>query len=676
MSIAMPVSPSPSQICDPEPTAAPAPKAVSTDRAAREARMLALLSWTVLAGVLLAGVPIFLCMPVWFDTYHYDICGRTLLQGGVLYRDVFDNNLPGIIWLQTGVRLLVGWRTDAIRLVDLLFYTVGVLLLLRWVPRRARVWASVAFYAFYLSAPETCACERDLWMLLPAIIGLTLRRLQVRRLVQGSPAVLSVVGLAAAEGLCWGAGVWIKPFVFVPGLACWFVSLLQVLRLRKGRAGLLTADAVGLLAGGVIAGGLGLLWLWRSGSWSYFWEIFLVWNRDYAAFTNRVRLTHWWVFLVLYVPWSAVPIMAVYLALTTLKRELLDRPAPVGPSEAAGPTYALLAAFFLGWLFQALCLQLPHDYPIVAALIPGLALVAAQWRWNPPSSTVGLTARLCLVTMMALLWALAFHLDRLAYWPACAAEGSTPRVQSLLATRRASAYCPDPAALAPVVEYLRRQGVGDGDVTCMSGCTHPLYLDLGVRPSTRYPQVEMTALFFVHHRDEVLAELNASHQRFIVSDLAWTGLTAKEAAATDPNEPASLPPRFPESCLGLYPWCEPIVFRSGRYLVHRVTGPASRFWRDDTYDLTDGKYNDRYQQFFDDRLSVANEEAARESLELIDELYQRSGAAYDRAGQHEALRMALMLFDEARLRGKDREAEMFRRWLEGKMDGGSTTAGP
>ena len=110
------------------------------------------------------------------------------------------------------------------------------------------------------------------------------------------------------------------------------------------------------------------------------------------------------------------------------------------------------------------------------------------------------------------------------------------------------------------------------------------------------------------------------------------------------------------------------MFRSGRYLVHRVTGPASYFWRDDTYDLTDGKYNDRYQQFFDDRLSVADEEAARESVELIDELYRRSGAAYDHAGQHEALRRALMMFDEARLRGKDARGRVVPR-VAGGEDG-------
>ena len=148
MSLCPPVSPPRRTIPTPKARTVSAKTVPPVERAAREQRAMALLSWMMLALVLAAGLPIFLCMPVWFDTYHYDVCIRTLLHGGVLYRDVFDNNLPGIIWLQTAIRLLVGWRTDAIRLVDLIFYTTGVLLLLRWVraePACGRRWPSTPF---------------------------------------------------------------------------------------------------------------------------------------------------------------------------------------------------------------------------------------------------------------------------------------------------------------------------------------------------------------------------------------------------------------------------------------------------------------------------------------------------------------------------------------------------
>jgi len=552
--------------------------------AAKGARASTLLGLTTLTLLLIVGVPIFLCMPVWFDTYHYDICIRTWQRGGVLYRDVFDNNLPGIIWLQGAVRLLVGWRTDAIRIVDLIFFSVGVLLLLRWVARGARVWTAVALYAFYLFTPESCPCERDMWMLLPALAALTLRRRQVRRLGQAAPAVLSVVGWAALEGLCWAAGVWIKPFVFVPAFACWFAGFALLRSAHKGTARRLAADAAGLLAGGVLAGALGLMWLWQSGSWPYFWAILIGWNRDYAAFANRLRPALCFQFLLQYLPWSLVPIAAAYLAGKTILRELVDGPTAKGGSDAPWPCRAVLGAFFLGWLFQAVFLQLPHDYTLVPALVSGVVVVAACWRWRPPSSSVKFAAGMGFVALMALLWAINFRLYRVAYWPECWREGSTPRMQSLLATQRDYAYAPDPAALAPVADYLRCQGVGDGELTCMSGCTHPLYLDLNVRPSTRFPQVEMTTLFFIHHRDEVLAEVNASRQRFIVSDLVWTGLTAEEAEEINPADPLALPRKFPDKYALTYPWNEPVVFRSGRYVVHRATGYASRFWRENATD--------------------------------------------------------------------------------------------
>ena len=100
-------------------------------------RLSAVLNWSALALILVGGVPLFLCMPFWFDVYHYDGCARTMMRGGVLYRDVFDNNLPGVIWLHAALRSLVGWQPEMLHLADLVFFTVDVLLLVRWVPSRA-----------------------------------------------------------------------------------------------------------------------------------------------------------------------------------------------------------------------------------------------------------------------------------------------------------------------------------------------------------------------------------------------------------------------------------------------------------------------------------------------------------------------------------------------------------
>ena len=49
---------------------------------------MAAAGWAVAALALLAGVPLFLCMPPWNDVTLHDMVVRTILRGGVPYRDV------------------------------------------------------------------------------------------------------------------------------------------------------------------------------------------------------------------------------------------------------------------------------------------------------------------------------------------------------------------------------------------------------------------------------------------------------------------------------------------------------------------------------------------------------------------------------------------------------------
>ena len=70
-----------------------------------------------------------------------------------------------------------------------------------------------------------------------------------------------------------------------------------------------------------------------------------------------------------------------------------------------------------------------------------------------------------------------------------------------------------------------------------------------------------------------------------------------------------------------------------------------------------------YSKFFANKLGFKDEETARESVELIDKLYSQFEYAQDRAGQHHALSMALVMFDRARWTGKGQEAEIFRQWM-------------
>src|SRR5438105_3526568 len=89
----------------------------------------------VTAVMLLAGLPIFLRMPLWCDLTLYDLAARNLLEGGVHYRDVFDTNLPGFVWVLACIRGVVGFGAFQLRCVDLVI-VVGIVLLIDRLAKR------------------------------------------------------------------------------------------------------------------------------------------------------------------------------------------------------------------------------------------------------------------------------------------------------------------------------------------------------------------------------------------------------------------------------------------------------------------------------------------------------------------------------------------------------------
>src|SRR5262249_50262519 len=109
--------------------------------------------------------------------------------------------------------------------------------------------------------------------------------------------------------------------------------------------------------------------------------------------------------------------------------------------------------------------------------------------------------------------------QRLALWPRCLREGSTPELRDCLALNNRAAW----RELEQVADFLRRQGVGDGEVTCYSTRALSLYLEPGRRASTRYSPLESALLIFPGQRPAMRAELAASRQKYVVCDLEWMG---------------------------------------------------------------------------------------------------------------------------------------------------------
>ncbi|MBB02732.1 MAG: hypothetical protein CMJ47_08810, partial [Planctomyces sp.] len=186
------------------------PDSVSTESASR---LLDSCSLALLLGLLVVCVPLMLCMPLTADPVLYDLQAETVVQGGVLYRDIVEPNLPGIVWLHLLIRSLFGWSQLALKGVDLAIIAGIVFLLSRWPAIRSEskialgttsqaaafLLATLLFW-FYFGTSEWCHCQRDPWMLLPALLALYLRKRQIERLDDCSVSQRSLFGYGFAEG--------------------------------------------------------------------------------------------------------------------------------------------------------------------------------------------------------------------------------------------------------------------------------------------------------------------------------------------------------------------------------------------------------------------------------------------------------------------------------------------
>ena len=86
---------------------------------------------------------------------------------------------------------------------------------------------------------------------------------------------------------------------------------------------------------------------------------------------------------------------------------------------------------------------------------------------------------------------------------------------------------------------------------------------------------------------------------------------------------------------------------------------------DGYFDLytTTGREQNVYTRYFRNVLAFRNVEAARESVQRIDRLYNYFERLGDRAGQHQAMVLALTGTNRARWSGKAEESQIFSEWL-------------
>jgi len=525
----------------------------------------------LLAVLLLAG-PLVVRTPVWVDVTYHDVSAWNVLHGGTHYRDVFETNLPGMVWVHAVLRPLIGWSQEAIRVADLIVLAAVTFLLSRFARELGatlsqRLWLAVAVAVFYLFETEFIHVQRDGWMLLPATLAAWLRYRQLK-----SPSLV----VAALEGVCWGAAVWIKPHVLVPALFVWLASWNFV-----PARGMVRATG-GMIVGGLLAGAAGTAWLVRTNTWGPMWDVLLNWNGEYYQWTVQGVLDKIRIATTYFPPFSLLHFVAVPLAVIGMFRRRPDLAAR-----------GVLCALYLGWLAQATIIQKEFDYAHSPPTILGLAVLACH---GLPVGPVFLAW--CLLGSAVTHYAgdqpvlQAFRaakkatyrmtvpdhaiLDpaRLGVWGRAWTDDSMELKDRLTYYR--NIHCaPDWADLKRVEEFLRSKRVGDRDVVCWHDSTHPLYVWLDVKPGLRYPHV-MTAMKFRSKLPAIRAETFASPAKYAVADMVPCGYLVPGGFPAPP--PAGLidrvPEYFPAWGATTYPWNQRPVFRAGRYFVFEITTPA------------------------------------------------------------------------------------------------------
>jgi hypothetical protein len=463
-----------------------------------------------------------------------------------------------MIWFQAGVRSLVGWSSEALRAVDLVLFAGSVGLLARGVqpaglPRAASVWMAVVLFLSYTAATEWGHCQPDTWMLLPALGALALRQRQLGKLLDPEVPGRALARRGVPEGVLWGLAFLVKPFVAFSAVLCLLLAMGVAFRglTGPGRLRRLACDFAGVLAGGLLVGAASIGYLVVSGDWHAFLEASLSdWNWDYAQTSpgwsqRAVDVVAGWLR-----PWSALHLAALPLAVCLIYRAVRSRGGPgAGVAEAA--RLPLLAAFYLGWFFEANFLQRQFEYHVLPVLLLAWALVLG-WlgSWRPwPALAVAVPA--------ALVWLVAYHPllegERLSLWAACCFPKNADRLKDRLASNPSNGGT-SWEDLRGVIQFLKARRAGNREVTCWYFSAIPVYTELWLEPSTRFVFPYQRTADFPRHRDVILAEAMSSPQRYVVFDLDCVGGSGL---------PFPQPPR-------------PSFFRSGRYLVLDLGPPGER----------------------------------------------------------------------------------------------------
>ena len=535
-------------------------------------RWLLVGSAVALLVILIVNVPPFLRTPLDCDPILFDLYARDMLRGKVLYRDMVENNTPTMILLHMLVRSTLGHSPEALRIVDLAVVGLGLGFLARWFRpgrRDLHVFAFCLLTALYLTTTEWCHVQRDVWLLLPVIGALYLRRKQMLRLTANRGAFLGAV----FEGIIWGLAVWMKPYALVMAAAVWALGMIWS-RTRGASRKAILGDFAGLMLGGIVIGGAGLAVMHALGILVPYYDHITNWGMEYQNEDADAYVLRWFwrlSYLVRNAPWSLVYIFLIPVAAVLAVRSIRSRP-PAGTDDR--PDRVLLSTLLVSWGFQAWFLQHAFDYPHIAGEMFALVLAIDLAAGRP---TPRLRARsLAMLAAITVVGHGIRFVERVTIWGECLRADVPPELYDRLSTYERMGW----AELEGINQFLRSQNVRQGEFNVIGDSALPLWEMLDQTPPTRYYIVHNNLVSFQSHKEEMLKALSeVPNQRYLVCNLIEFHLDPEKEY--DSSNPASWAPS--KGWYGPRKWAEKIVFRSGRYAVVAMTAAEVPQWLDDIF---------------------------------------------------------------------------------------------
>jgi len=271
-------------------------------------------------------------------------------------------------------------------------------------------------------------------------------------------------------------------------------------------------------------------------------------------------------------PWYWFHLIALPLALSELLQLIRASLATSQRSEttqfmhAPRMVRAAIAATYLATLAHVFLLQHLFDYVHAPAVM--LAIVVVGLWLSQPHRSPHWRLAVVVFGLIATIQSPLLKPHRVRLWWSCLTQPSSARLQDKLA------MLPNPhrVHLERVAEFLSNNNPDGDKVNVLNSDLVSLYSRLGLRPPTRFVYMWELFLYFPQQRNAIMSELSKSGHRFVVVDLVSCGMPVPDAWETGPGGPHAPPPKYQTSDRGKYPWSQPVVFRSGPYMVHEVSG--------------------------------------------------------------------------------------------------------